>query len=183
MEQSERRQSVTPEEVLDTFDQRDDRSEPLTTGEIANMLGCSRRAVRRTLLLLAEQGKIASKTMDGKAKVWWRTNLVADRVASDIVERLSKQNTRIYKHVVGLVEAVVSRLYSTLERTLVRSLPSQRSETRGVNKSEASTDAFANEIASDDSFWETSGMLPPDEPSDVSSNVDRYLYRERGNGE
>jgi predicted ArsR family transcriptional regulator len=60
-----------PDDVLDVFRERDDRSEPLTAPEVAERLGCSRRSALDKLHELEESGRIASKKVGGRSLVWW----------------------------------------------------------------------------------------------------------------
>lgn len=63
--------SVTPEDVRDVFDARDDPTEPLTAPEIADELGCSRSTALDKLQRLAERGDVRSKKVGGRSRVWW----------------------------------------------------------------------------------------------------------------
>jgi len=64
--------TVTLEDVLTVFDERDDQSEPLTAPEIADMLGASRRTILEKLHTLEDQGELNGKKVGGRAVVWWR---------------------------------------------------------------------------------------------------------------
>lgn len=61
----------TPDDVLDTFSQRQDSREPLTAQEVADMLSCSRPKAYELLKKLAEDDAISSKKVGARAKVWW----------------------------------------------------------------------------------------------------------------
>lgn len=77
---------VTPADVLDVFDERDDTSEPLTAPEVADAVGCSRRTALDKLQALADRGDIKSKKVGGRAVVWWRpddTGRAAGEIAAD----------------------------------------------------------------------------------------------------
>lgn len=63
---------TTPDDVLDAFSGREDRAEPLTAPELADVLNCSRRTALNKLNTLAERDAIASKKVGGRSKVWWR---------------------------------------------------------------------------------------------------------------
>lgn len=179
MGQSERKQTVTPEDVLNAFDQREDPSEPLTTSEVADALGCSRQTVDEILYALAEQGELATKTMDNQARVWWRTNAAAASVAIVVLKQISSMTSKICKRLGNLSKMAVSRLYDMFKLVALTEFPSRYLKIAGLNKNKT----VPNNINPDDQFWEASGMLPSDGPSDVSSNVDRYLYGERGTDE
>lgn len=62
---------VTPADVLEVFDTRDDPAEPLTAPEVADALGCSRRTALDKLQTLADRGILESKKVGGRAVVWW----------------------------------------------------------------------------------------------------------------
>lgn len=65
---------VTPEDVLEVFDERGDASEPLTAPEVADELGCSRRTALNKLHKLADRGSVKSKKVGGRSRVWWRSD-------------------------------------------------------------------------------------------------------------
>lgn len=62
---------VTPPDVLEVFENREDRAEPLTASEVADELGCARRTAGRKLKQLLEQGGVASKKVGGRSRVYW----------------------------------------------------------------------------------------------------------------
>lgn len=62
---------VTPEDVLETFVDRDDRAEPLTAPELSEELNCSRRTALNKLHTLEDAGDVASKKVGGRSRVWW----------------------------------------------------------------------------------------------------------------
>ncbi|MFC6823788.1 transcriptional regulator [Halopelagius fulvigenes] len=66
-----RKPRVTPEDVLDVFDAREDRAEPLTSNEVAEELPCTRRTALNRLHELNESGDVASKKVGGRSVVWW----------------------------------------------------------------------------------------------------------------
>lgn len=63
---------VTPDDVAEVFETRDDRAEPLTAVEVADKLDCSRRTALNKLNSLEERGDVASKKVGGRSRVWWR---------------------------------------------------------------------------------------------------------------
>lgn len=62
---------TTTTDVLETFRERDDLAEPLTSNEVADRAGCSRRTALNRLHDLADAGDVASKKVGGRARVWW----------------------------------------------------------------------------------------------------------------
>lgn len=66
-----RNEETTPEDVLEAFDDRDDRAEPLTAPEVAEKLNCSRRTALNKLNALEADDVIASKRVGGRSKVFW----------------------------------------------------------------------------------------------------------------
>lgn len=70
---------VTLEDVLEVFASRDDPAEPLTASEIAEELSCSRRTAHNKLETLAEEGKVTSKKVGGRSRVWW----ISEEVVSE----------------------------------------------------------------------------------------------------
>lgn len=59
---------IEPADVLEVFETRDDRGEPLTAPEIAERLSCSRRTA---LNRLHDVDELASKQVGGRSRVWW----------------------------------------------------------------------------------------------------------------
>jgi len=68
-------------ETLAVFERLDDRSEPLTTPEVADALGSARRTVYKRLDRLAERGALRTKKVGANARVWWRSAGVGERTA------------------------------------------------------------------------------------------------------
>lgn len=66
-----RKPATTPDDVLDAFSDRDDRAEPLTAPELAEILNCSRRTALNKLDALADRDDVASKKVGGRSRVWW----------------------------------------------------------------------------------------------------------------
>lgn len=62
---------ITPPDVLELFDDRGDRAEPLTANEVADALNCSRRTAGRKLAQLGDQGDVTSKKVGGRSRVYW----------------------------------------------------------------------------------------------------------------
>jgi hypothetical protein len=62
---------VEPADALDVFARRDDRGEPLTASEVADVLGCSRRTALNKLTDLAGDGRLRSKQVGGRSRVYW----------------------------------------------------------------------------------------------------------------
>lgn len=62
---------VVPENILDVFRAREDDSEPLTAPEVADAVNCSRRTALDRLHELEEHGRVTSKKVGGRSRVWW----------------------------------------------------------------------------------------------------------------
>lgn len=58
-------------DVTGVFEDRDDYAEPLTAGEVAAELGCSRRTALNKLHALAEETDLTSKKVGARSRVWW----------------------------------------------------------------------------------------------------------------
>jgi len=69
---------VTPEDVLGVFEAVE--GPVVTSGDVAEALGCSRETARRKLRNLEEQGRLASRKTAGRV-VWWP---IRDHEASGI---------------------------------------------------------------------------------------------------
>lgn len=61
----------TTEAVFSVFERNAESNEPLTSAEIANELGCSQQTVRKRLKQLSENGKVATKKVGARGRVWW----------------------------------------------------------------------------------------------------------------
>lgn len=64
-------ETVTPDDVLDVFDAVD--GPVVTSGDVAEVLECSRETARRKLRTLEERGRINSRKTAGRV-VWWVVN-------------------------------------------------------------------------------------------------------------
>lgn len=73
---------VMLEDILEAFRNRTDDSEPLTAPEIADAVNCSRRTALDRLHELAERGRVTSKKVGGRSRVWWIPD--ADASSQDI---------------------------------------------------------------------------------------------------
>lgn len=62
--------SVSDAEILDLFETTDDPV--LSTAEVTEQVSLSRRSVYNYLDRLEESGELESKTVGGRATVWWR---------------------------------------------------------------------------------------------------------------
>ncbi len=58
--------------ILEAFERRTDRNEPLTTTEVADATGCARRTAYNRLEALADEGELRTKKVGACARVWWR---------------------------------------------------------------------------------------------------------------
>lgn len=61
----------TTEDVLGVFRQRSDPCEPMTSSEIAEVLGCSRHTAHNRLEELSEENAIKTKKVGARGRVWW----------------------------------------------------------------------------------------------------------------
>ena len=71
MGQPGRKPRVTPADALGVFEGRDDRAEPLTSNELAEVLNCSRKTAFNKLTELEDAGDVVSKKVGGRSRVWW----------------------------------------------------------------------------------------------------------------
>ncbi|MFW6384903.1 MAG: bacterio-opsin activator domain-containing protein [Halodesulfurarchaeum sp.] len=60
------------EETVAVFEQRTQRGEPLTTREVAETLECTRRTAYNRLERLVERGRIETKKVGARGRVWWK---------------------------------------------------------------------------------------------------------------
>ena len=85
-----RKPATTTADVLDVFENRDDRAEPLTAPELAEDLNCSRRTALNKLHDLEDAGDVSSKKVGGRSKVWW---VPIHDTPADAVRRESGEST------------------------------------------------------------------------------------------
>jgi len=69
---------INRQEVFRVFDTLSDPTEPLTTEEVANGVGCSPSVAQATLNSLGGQGLLKSKLIGDHTQVWWRPPPVDD---------------------------------------------------------------------------------------------------------
>jgi hypothetical protein len=62
---------VTSEKVLTVFRTLDDPHTPMTASEIATELGCARSTAFEKLSALGEQGRLKTKKVGARGRVWW----------------------------------------------------------------------------------------------------------------
>jgi hypothetical protein len=90
---------TTAADVLETFRERDDLAEPLTSNEVADRAGCSRRTALNRLHDLADAGDVASKKVGGRARVWWvphsRDAAVVDAPAEAAVDTYAAEQAHV----------------------------------------------------------------------------------------
>ena len=75
---------VDEEVVFSVFDHLADPAEPLTTGEIADAVGCSQHVARDALDSLTEQGQLKSKELGERVQAWWRPPTATGQSPEDI---------------------------------------------------------------------------------------------------
>lgn len=63
---------IPPEDVLEVFDDREDRAEPVTAGDVAEELGIARRTAHNKLNRLVERGELGTKKVGARGRVYWR---------------------------------------------------------------------------------------------------------------
>jgi predicted ArsR family transcriptional regulator len=64
---------VTTDEVLAIFRDLDDPCRPLTRSDIAEKLDCSPPTAGKRLTELVEDGKLQTRKVGAKGRVWWRS--------------------------------------------------------------------------------------------------------------
>lgn len=64
----------TAEAVMQLYSQLEDPCTPLTAQDVADELDCSRRTALRRLKDLENEGKIRSKKVGGRSRVWWNSS-------------------------------------------------------------------------------------------------------------
>ena len=80
---------IDRQEVFRVFDTLSDPTEPLTTAEVANAVGCSLSVAQATLNSLGSHGQLKSKPIGDNTRVWWRPSTVDD---FDLAHRYTDSN-------------------------------------------------------------------------------------------
>jgi DNA-binding Lrp family transcriptional regulator len=62
---------IPPEAAMSVFEARDDRARPLTAGDIADELDCSRRTAHNKLGELTDRGLLRTRKVGARSRVWW----------------------------------------------------------------------------------------------------------------
>jgi hypothetical protein len=62
---------IAPETVLDVFDAREDRAEPITASDVVDELGIARRTAHNKLNRLVERDTLATRKIGARGRVWW----------------------------------------------------------------------------------------------------------------
>jgi len=62
---------IPPEAVLEVFDERDDLARPLTAGDVMAAVDCSRRTAHNKLETLVERGRLKTRKVGARSRVWW----------------------------------------------------------------------------------------------------------------
>lgn len=62
---------IPPEEAMAVFEARDDGARPLTAGDIAEALDCSRRTAHNKLGELTDRGRLRTRKVGARSRVWW----------------------------------------------------------------------------------------------------------------
>ena len=63
---------ITPQKILNVFQQSEDQYTPFTATEIADELGCARRTAYTKLQQLADDGTLKTKKTGARGRVWWQ---------------------------------------------------------------------------------------------------------------
>ncbi|WP_101296948.1 PAS domain-containing protein [Halegenticoccus soli] len=98
----------TRTETLAVFTRAESPYAPLTTSEVADSLGCGRRAAYDRLAELVEQGDIRTKKVGARGRVWWR--VPADRAAKADPEAATEKLQRERTLTARILDAVPVRV-------------------------------------------------------------------------
>jgi hypothetical protein len=77
---------IPPEEALAVFEARDDRARPVTAGDVADALDCSRRTAHNKLGELTDRGVLRTRKVGARSRVWW-TPIEADEAGPEASTR------------------------------------------------------------------------------------------------
>jgi hypothetical protein len=74
---------VPVDAVLAVFEERSDRARPLTATDIMEAVGCSRRTAHNKLNELVEEGRLETRKVGSRSRVWWVPMVSDEPPASD----------------------------------------------------------------------------------------------------
>jgi hypothetical protein len=80
-ERGQFRGRIPPEAALSVFESRADRARPVTAGDVADALDCSRRTAHNKLGELVDRGDLKTRKVGARSRVWW-VPIPADEEAS-----------------------------------------------------------------------------------------------------
>lgn len=89
--------AIDPTAALAVFDRQDRPGDPLTAPEVAEALGCARRTAHKKLTRLSEQGRLSTKKVGARGRVWWQP-ASRDAAASDTDTPESPRQTGSEEH-------------------------------------------------------------------------------------
>lgn len=62
---------IPPADVLEVFEEREDRARPLTANDVTDALGIARRTAHNKLNALVERGELETRKVGARGRVWW----------------------------------------------------------------------------------------------------------------
>lgn len=85
-ESGEFAETISLDDVLGVFDRVE--GPVVTSGDVADTLGCTTETARRKLKVLREQGVVDSR-LAGRTTLWWRTDDARDEAPAAPLERIT----------------------------------------------------------------------------------------------
>ena len=62
---------IPPEAALEAFERREDLARPLTAADVMEALDCSRRTAHNKLNALVDDGRLETRKIGSRGRVWW----------------------------------------------------------------------------------------------------------------
>ncbi len=62
---------IPPEAALSVFEEREDAARPLTASDVMEALDCSRRTAHNKLNELVDRGRLETRKVGARGRVWW----------------------------------------------------------------------------------------------------------------
>jgi len=78
---------IDPNTILEVFENRADRAEPLTAADVVDETSVSRRTAHNKLNILEERGVLETKKVGARGRVWWTPDYRSQEGHSTGVER------------------------------------------------------------------------------------------------
>lgn len=166
----------TLERVLGVFDARSDPGQPLTANDVMGSLECSRRTAHNKLNTLVEQGRLATRKVGARGRVWW---VPLDSILDDAA-RVRAQRERAIDSEVQAIELPGDGERLAAQRLALQAAYDFLGENPEATESEVMTEVFPDHPAGYDTADEWWTVIKPalkELPAvDVAADTDHFWH-------